>query len=60
MDKEKRLTTISWLESNAANGFFDGHPEGLIDDFSVMDDEDLEWYYYNWVLPDREEETFED
>lgn len=60
MDSAKRFSIINWLEINSANGFFEGQPEELMDDFSELDDEDLEWYYYNWVLPDREEEIFED
>lgn len=44
--------TISWLESNRANGAFEGFPENYMD-FSKLTDEELEYYYCNWVLPDK-------
>ena len=46
-----RETTISWLESNQDNGFFEGQMEEYME-FEELENDDLEWYFYEWVLPD--------
>lgn len=51
----ERNLTISWLESNRNNGFFVGHPEDTMD-FKTLSDEDLLWYYEEWVTPDTEDD----
>lgn len=53
MSADKRELTISWLESNRSNGFFDGNPEEKMD-FNSLDDESIEWYYDTWVESDSE------
>lgn len=55
MNKDKRELIISWLETNQGNGFFEGFEEENMS-FEKMSDEDLEWYYDNWVVTDTEEE----
>ena len=58
MDKDKRELIISWLETNQGNGFFEGFEEENMS-FEKMSDEDLEWYYDNWVVADTEEEEID-
>lgn len=47
-----RKETIKWLTINRDNGFFDGFDEENMD-FEDLGDEELLWYYYEWVCPDR-------
>lgn len=49
----ERNEIIDWLETNRNNGFFDGFTEETMD-FRKLDNEELEWYYENWVIPDRD------
>ncbi len=49
-DKER---TIDWLKINQSNGFFNGFPEETMD-FDTLDDEELEYYFYEWVLADEQ------
>jgi hypothetical protein len=52
--KFNRQDTIDWLETNRANGMFEGEMEESMD-FTKLSDEELEWYYYEWVVPSRAE-----
>lgn len=49
MKEYNRDYTISWLESNADNGAFDGFLESELD-FSKLEDEELMWYWDNWAM----------
>lgn len=55
MEEDKRELIISWLETNQGNGFFEGFEEENMN-FEKMNDDELEWYYDNWVVTDTEEE----
>jgi len=48
--------TLGWLKQNQANGAFEGHPEDTMN-FDLLDPEEIEWYYENWVKNDREMEV---
>ncbi|MBU5669626.1 hypothetical protein KQI68_07205 [Peptoniphilus sp. MSJ-1] len=48
-----RDLTIVWLENNKELGFFDGYPEEDMD-FSTLSDEEIKYYYQNWVKPELE------
>lgn len=50
-----RNKIIDWLETNRNNGFFDGFAEENMD-FTKLDDDELNWYYENWIKPDQEDE----
>lgn len=50
--------TLDWLETNRNNGVFKGHPEDTMD-FHTLDDDDLEWYFYEWMIPSLEPELDE-
>lgn len=47
---ETRERVINWLEINRNNGFFDEYMEEIID-FNSLDDEDIQFYYDEWILP---------
>lgn len=49
-----RNKIIDWLETNRNNGFFDGFAEANMD-FTKLDDNELDWYYENWIKPDQED-----
>lgn len=53
MTENMKYEVINWLEVNRNNGFFEGYLEDDMD-FNELSNEDLEWYYNNWLLPDRE------
>lgn len=48
-----REETVLWLNQNQSNGFFEGFPEENMD-FEELSDDELQWYYDSWVLPDLE------
>lgn len=50
-----RNKIIDWLETNRNNGFFDGFAEENMD-FTKLDDNELNWYYENWIKPDQKDE----
>ena len=47
----EREDTISWLEANRSHGAFEGFPEEDMD-FYELSDEEIAYYYTEWVLPD--------
>lgn len=49
MEEYNRKCTISWLESNANNGAFDGFLESELD-FRKLEDEELMWCWNNWAM----------
>ena len=55
--KFDRFTTISELENMAGNGMFEGEPEENMD-FSLLPDDELEWYWYEWILSNLDLDNF--
>ena len=53
LKEEVRELTISWLESNQSNGFFEGHQEEEMI-FKELSDSELAWYFMNWFIEDFE------
>lgn len=48
-----RDETINWLKNSQNNGAFEGFSENKMN-FNKLSDKNLEWYFQEWVLPDRE------
>lgn len=58
MSSELKDITISWLEWNRDNGFFNGYMEEDMD-FRKVSDEEIEWYFENWVIADIDLEDYD-
>lgn len=50
-----REYTMTWLENQKSHGNFTGMPEEDMQ-FDRIDDEDIKWYFENWVVPDMTDE----
>lgn len=54
--KAMKEKTIAWLENNQQNGAFENQPEDDMD-FNVLSEDEINWYYQNWVLEEEKEQN---
>ena len=54
MNTDLRQKVIMWLENTRSSGEFVGFEEEHID-FDNMSDDDIQWYWDNWVQQDSED-----
>lgn len=59
MSKIIKRITIGWLENNQETGAFDGHMEQDMD-FESLSDDEIAWYFDNWVLDNIDVEDYDD
>lgn len=51
-----REMTIAWMKSNQETGAFNGFPEENMD-FEELSDDDLKYYFYEWISEEEKEES---
>jgi len=51
-----RPKVIHWLEVNRDNGFFNDEQEAVADNFNELDDDEILYYFFEWIWSERERE----